>query len=309
MKSTGDDAMSEVKWIKIYTSMINNTKIKKIRRMPEGNNIILIWVFILVQAGECNKEGGLYITDTIPFTVEDLAEEFDYSIDVIRLALITLEKFQMIEVFEEIIFIKNWERYQNIEGLEKIREQTRLRVQRHRDKQKLLPSERNVTDRYNVTHGNATEEDKEKELEREEDIEIKEIDIQEQERILDEAMIKEKNKITKSEWDKLLITYNDLSLKDIRSITDKRKSKVKARMNSMNITFDDVIQAVKNISYSSFLNGENSRKWKADFDWLFDNDNNLTKVLEGKYTDKEDSSGQSKQNNRSEDREGIGFKI
>jgi predicted phage replisome organizer len=138
MKSTGDDPMSEVKWIKIYTSMINNKKIKRIRRMPEGNNIILIWVFLLAQAGESNKDGGLFITDTIPFTIEDLSEEFDFSMDVIRLSLITLERFQMIEIFEEVIYIKNWQEYQNIEGMEKIREQTRLRVQKHRDKRKEL---------------------------------------------------------------------------------------------------------------------------------------------------------------------------
>jgi predicted phage replisome organizer len=301
MKSTGDDPMSEVKWIKIYTSMINNKKIKRIRRMPEGNNIILIWVFLLAQAGESNKDGGLFITDTIPFTIEDLAEEFDFSMDVIRLSLITLERFQMIEIFEEVIYIKNWQEYQNIEGMEKIREQTRLRVQNHRARRKLLPNECNVTDRYDVTQCNATEEDKEKELDIEEEKEL-DIDIKE----LEEEPKEEKIKIP---WDKLLIAYNDLPIKDIRTITDKRKNKVKARMNSMNITFDDVIQAVKNINYSKFLKGENNRNWKVDFDWLFDNDNNLTKVLEGKYTDKEDSSGQSKQDNRSEDREGIGFKI
>lgn len=130
--------MADVRWIKVYTDMISNKKIKRIRRLPEGNNIVLIWVFLLAQAGESNKSGALYLTDTLPFRAEDLAIEFDFEVTVINLALITLERFSMIEVFDEIIFIKNWNEYQNIEGMEKIREQTRLRNIKYRDKQKQL---------------------------------------------------------------------------------------------------------------------------------------------------------------------------
>ena len=148
--------MADVKWIKIYTDMVSNKKIKRIRTLPEGNNIVLIWVFLLAQAGECNKSGALYLTDTLPFRPEDLAVEFDFEIPVINLAIITLEKFSMIEVFDEVIYIKNWGEYQNISGLEKIKEQTRNRVSSYREKQKQL-TECNVTGNVTVTHGNATE--------------------------------------------------------------------------------------------------------------------------------------------------------
>lgn len=136
--------------------MISNKKIKRIRKLPEGNNIILIWVFLIAEAGKCNKGGGLYLTDLIPFNIEDLAIEFDFEKDVIRLALSVLEKYEMIEIFEDVIYIKNWEKYQNIDGLEKIREQTRKRVQSYRQKQLC-----NVTCNATVTQGNATDIDKE----------------------------------------------------------------------------------------------------------------------------------------------------
>ncbi len=144
--------MADVRWIKIYTDMISNKKIKRIRKLPEGNNIVLIWVFLLAQAGDCNKSGALYLTDTLPFRSEDLAIEFDYDVTVINLALITLERFSMIEVFEDIIFIKNWDEYQNIEGMDKIREQTRLRNIKYREKQKLL-----LLNDVTVTSHDATE--------------------------------------------------------------------------------------------------------------------------------------------------------
>lgn len=34
---------------------------------------------------------------------------------------------------------------------------------------------------------------------------------------------------------------------------------------------------------SRFMNGKNDRGWKADFEWMIKNNNNFTKVLEGKY--------------------------
>ena len=159
---------ADIKWIKVYTDMVSNKKIKRIRTLPEGNNIVLIWVFLLTQAGESNKSGALYFTDTIPFRAEDLAVEFDFEISVIRLALITLERFSMIEIFEDVIYIKNWGEYQNIDGLEKIREQTRIRTAIYREKQKQLPSSDATCD-VTVTDGDGTELelelDKEKEKE------------------------------------------------------------------------------------------------------------------------------------------------
>jgi uncharacterized phage protein (TIGR02220 family) len=59
----------------------------------------------------------------------------------------------MIELNEDgAIYINNWEKHQNIEGLEKIREQTRLRVAKHREQKKIGY---NVTEK--VTLRNATE--------------------------------------------------------------------------------------------------------------------------------------------------------
>lgn len=130
--------MGEVKWIKIYTNMINNKKVKRIRKMPEGNNIILIWVFLIAQAGECNSDGALFLSEAIPFSPEDLAIEFDFSLDTTKLALMILEKFGMIEVFDSIIYIKNWNEYQNVTGMNNLRAKSDAeRAKAYRDRQKL----------------------------------------------------------------------------------------------------------------------------------------------------------------------------
>ena len=152
--------MADVKWIKIYTDMVSNKKIKRIRTLPEGNNIVLIWVLLLAQAGESNKSGALYLTDTLAFRPEDLAVEFDFEIAVINIALIILEKYSMIEVFDEVIYIKNWGEYQNFEGLGKIQEQSRLSSAKYRQRQKEEQLFIANSDRHRdvtVTVGDATE--------------------------------------------------------------------------------------------------------------------------------------------------------
>ena len=133
--------MSEVKWIKITTDMFDNRKIKAIRKLPEGNNIILIWVMLLSLAGRCNASGMIFLTANIPYTNKMLSDELDFEESVICIALDTLEKFGMITRDENLfICVNNWSEYQSVDGMDKIREQTRKRVRnfREREKQKQL---------------------------------------------------------------------------------------------------------------------------------------------------------------------------
>ena len=54
--------MAEVKWIKLTTDMFDNRKIRHLRKLPEGNNIVLIWVMLLTMAGKCNAGGMIFLT-------------------------------------------------------------------------------------------------------------------------------------------------------------------------------------------------------------------------------------------------------
>ena len=117
--------MSEVKWIKITTDMFDNRKIKHLRKMPEGNNIVLIWVMLLTMAGRCNSGGMIFLTENIPYTTKMLADELDFDESTIILALRVLSEFGMIVFDENKFAIQNWEEHQNIDGMERIREQNR----------------------------------------------------------------------------------------------------------------------------------------------------------------------------------------
>ena len=130
--------MSEVKWIKITTDMFDNRKIKAIRKLPEGNNIILIWVMLLSLAGRCNASGMIFLTENIPYTNKMLSDELGFDESVICIALNTLEQFGMISRNKNmLISVNNWDEYQNVDGMERIREQTRRRVAAYRDRKNL----------------------------------------------------------------------------------------------------------------------------------------------------------------------------
>lgn len=126
--------MSDVKWIKITTDIFNDEKIILIEQMPEADTMIVIWFKLLCMAGRDNNNGIFVMGNRIPYTEEMLASIFRRSLTTVRLALSTFEAFGMIDIIDDIITLPNWEKHQNIEGLEKIREQNRIRKQRQRDR-------------------------------------------------------------------------------------------------------------------------------------------------------------------------------
>ena len=157
--------MSDVKWIKMSTDLFDNRKIKQIEAMPDGDSLVVIWLKLLILAGEINDGGAVYFTRNIPYTDQLLATQFNRPLATIQLALETFKRFGMIEIAENLLQITNWEKYQNVEGLDKVREQTRLRVARCRENKRL--AECNATSNATETQCNAAE--KEREEEREED--------------------------------------------------------------------------------------------------------------------------------------------
>lgn len=131
--------MAEIKWIKLTTNMFDDEKIKLIDAMPERDTIHYIWIRLLVQCGKTNANGYIFLNENVPYTEEMLSTIFNRPINSIRLALKTLYDFGMIHVQEDkLIRIVNWDKHQNVEGMDKVREQTRKRVAEHRARTKKL---------------------------------------------------------------------------------------------------------------------------------------------------------------------------
>ena len=162
--------MGEVKWIKVSTDMFNNNrKIKQIELMPEGDAILVIWLKLLLLAGNINDGGAIYLTPEIPYTDEMLANELRKPLTTTRLALSVFERYGMIEIVDDILMLSSWEKYQSADKLAEIREKNRIRQANYKKKQRELASG-NVSGNVTITLGNAVEEEGEGEEDSEEEL-------------------------------------------------------------------------------------------------------------------------------------------
>lgn len=150
---------SDVFWIKLLTNTFDTEAIILLESLPEGDTLLIIWFKMQILAGKCNAGGYLFFSGEKPYQAEMLATVFRRPLNTIRLAISAFLEFGMVEIIDGAYFLPNWEIDQNVSGLEKIREQTRQRVARHR------AGAKEVT--LLVTQGNARETDAE--IEREKD--------------------------------------------------------------------------------------------------------------------------------------------
>jgi predicted phage replisome organizer len=150
--------MAEIKWVKLHTNMFQNSKLKHLRSLPEGDKLALIWIMLLATAGRCNANGWVFLTENIPYTPKMLAKEFDCRPSTVAAALHAFEDMDMIMIDGGFIHVQNWLDYQNVEGMDKLREQARVRKQRQRKKDEVS-RDCHVT----VTECHATEEEEEEE--------------------------------------------------------------------------------------------------------------------------------------------------
>lgn len=304
--------MADINWIKLRVDMFDDEKIKIIQSMPEGDAILVIWIRIIALAGKCNAKGLVLIGDEFPYSDEMLATIFNKPLATVRLALGTFEKFRMIERTEKGIYISNFEKHQNTEGMEKIREQARIRKQREREKKRALleagntpalpenSSENpetlpeNVTDNVTshvtsrVTEREVTKQNKNKNI----------YNISSNEDIVETSEKTSEVPDRKSErlsYDEIMKDFHATcpDLPGIRALNDARKTKIRSLVKELDKLkifpgvepekkLHVIFQAAQN---SDFLSGR-SGKWNGcSFDWLI-NKTNALKVLEGQYQNK-----------------------
>lgn len=68
----------------------------------------------------------------------------------------------------------------------------------------------------------------------------------------------------------------------LNQITERRAKFIKIRLS--NFTPEDIFKVIDKAAISDFLNGRiGNRGWTANFDWIFGNESNFIKVLEGRY--------------------------
>ena len=273
--------MADISWIKLSVNIFDDEKIKLIRKMPEGDAMLLIWVQLLCLAGKTNDGGAVYIGQNMYYTDEMLSTICDQPLNTVRLALQTFDKFGMVDLEDDgLIVIENWEKHQNVEGMEKVREQNRIRKQRQREKEKQRAIESShVTSRdSHATDKNRIDKNR---------IDKNRIDTNSTSTICTTLM---------EEWNKL--NQNISKITTINPGT-QRYTLLKARLNDYGE--EKILQDINRINSSKFLQGYNNNGWNITFDW-FIKPNNFIKVLEGNYDDKANNKKENTNGKRSRPR-------
>lgn len=123
----------DIRWIKLAVQFYKDEDIRLIRKtLPDGDTITLMFVMLLALAGDRNQGGD------VPYTDEELAVLFDIQINTVRLGLRVMLEKGMIDNLDGIIHISNWDKYQSVDEMDKIREQNRRRKQEERNRKKAI---------------------------------------------------------------------------------------------------------------------------------------------------------------------------
>ena len=164
--------MSDVKWIKITVDMFDNRKIKYLRKLENGDSLVLIWVMLLTMAGRCNAGGMIFLTENIPYTPAMLADELGYEESTVAAALTAFDRLGMVSTTEKAFLrVDGWEENQNIEGMERIRESKRMAQAKWRAKKKESISVDSTVDSTEIKESISVDY-ADKDIDREEDIDI-----------------------------------------------------------------------------------------------------------------------------------------
>lgn len=170
--------MADVGWVRLSTGLFDNPKIKILEMNENGDAFVSLWLRLLCLAGRANDNGMVYVTEGVAYTPDILAAMTGKDVEVITEALELFRKLNMIAVNDDgYIEILGWQKHQNIEGLAKIRTQTKERVKRYREKKKNQSNADvlddvtscNVTCNDDVTLRNATEKKREEKNRKEKD--------------------------------------------------------------------------------------------------------------------------------------------
>lgn len=107
-------------------------------------------------------------------------------------------------------------------------------------------------------------------------------------RNIDKDIIKDKDENINLEEKLIIEQFNNIctSLPKIRSLTKKRKEKLKLRLKEFKESNVDVSELFKIVEESDFLTGREG-KWSCSFDWIFNNQENWIKIWEGNYNNKQ----------------------
>lgn len=115
--------MANNTWLRLYTDIIND---RKIRRLPISYK--WIWIIMLCLAKESPEEGKLLLSENIPVNLEDISDYAQLEIEEIKKAIEMFKKLNMVHEDGDVYIITNWNKRQYVS------DNSTERVRRYRER-------------------------------------------------------------------------------------------------------------------------------------------------------------------------------
>lgn len=164
-------------WIKINTGMFSDEKILLLGNDAKGDEMVCIWLRLLLLAGRLENDGVFMLRPGTPYSVTQLATIIGKPAGKVRSAIAAFTDLGMIEMVNGAVTIPNWGKHQgSSDSMARYAEANRERQRRFREHQRNVTDNvtgnvtRNVTNRYSnvtVTH---TDKDLDKDLDKDKEI-------------------------------------------------------------------------------------------------------------------------------------------
>lgn len=136
--------MEDVKWLKLKVGMFDGQSFKRIKKAKIGgvefrDKLTAVWFELLDLSGKCNHNGAFVDDREIPYaSIEDIAIMIDREPEELELCMRFYIREEMVEIVDDVYMLTNWLRYQNEEGLQKIRKKRNEKQAKWRAKRKAL---------------------------------------------------------------------------------------------------------------------------------------------------------------------------
>ena len=263
-------------WLKLKEDFFDDKVVKYLRKLPEGPTLVII--YLKMQLKSLKTEGFLRYDGILPTCEEELALVLDESPMLVTGAINALEKMGVVERWDnDVLYMKAM---QSLIGSET---ESAARVRKHRELKKLQGNALALQSNSAVTRCNTEIERREKR----EEIEIREKREDRETEGDNEPPDDERpaNPHSHVPYEQIKGLYNEIcaSLPKCTAMSEARRKAIRARFSS-GYTLEDFRRLFEKTNASSFMNGANSRNWRATFDWLIA-DKNMAKVLDGNYDD------------------------
>ena len=127
----------KLSWLKLDVNILDDTKIKILRKYPGGNDLIVLWIGVMCLAMKSDEPGSVEITSGIPYDAESLGYELGIETKTVELGLSLFIKFKMIDIREGgLIEIINFAKHQDLDRIEYTKQKNRERQTKFREKNK-----------------------------------------------------------------------------------------------------------------------------------------------------------------------------